>query len=763
MPDSVSLLSSALERRPRVARGLSAVAAFSRFLLVGTTVGLSACADARDGPSPILEDGVPAEAFSTWSHYLGDPGRSHYSTLSQIDTTNVADLEVAWTYASGGLVEGRNSQIQHSPLIVGSELYGQNPRQTLFKVDARTGEELWKFDLGDGGLRPGYFGSPRGLMRWVSEDGSDERIYFGTGPYLHATDADTGELVASFGDAGRVDMRVGLGRNPEELMVGMNTPGAVFEDLVIVGSRTSESPGSAPGFVRAYDARSGELVWTFHTIPQPGELGYDTWPADAYTYIGGANNWSGMALDVERGLVFVPTGSAAFDYYGGDRTGDNLFANTLLALDARTGARIWHYQFVKHDIWDRDLPATPNLVTLERDGELIPAVAQITKSAHIYVFHRETGEPLFPIEAFEVPASFMLGESVSPTQALPTRPEPYARQILTEDMLYTPDAPAQGRARPDGSRPTVLERFRELTSGGQFIPPDTIGVITFPGLDGGGEWGGAAVDPTKGVMYTNGSESPFVIRLNRIDPETGPGEAIFRLNCTRCHDGEGQGVVAGPSLDGVGERMATDSLAALIRDGRGPMPAHPHLTDTELSALVTYLRDPTRAAANTSAANTAVDGSDEDGETEPRRVPYGLSITKLMDARGNPANSPPWGTLNAIDLNTGETLWQVPLGDDESINDPEHPVTGLENYGGPVVTAGGVVFIAATKDAKIRAFHARTGEQLWEADLPAAGYATPATYEADGRQYLVVAAGGGKLGTPSGDRYVAFALPGGGS
>ena len=594
-------------------------------------------------------------------------------------------------------------------------------------------------------------------MRWVSEDGSDERIYFGTGPYLHATDARTGRLVTAFGDGGRVDLRVGLGRDPEGLLVGMNTPGAVFKDLLIVGSRTSESPGSAPGHIRAYDARTGELVWTFHTIPQPGELGYETWPPDAYTYTGGANNWAGMALDVERGIVFVPTGSAAFDYYGGDRAGDNLFANTLLALDARTGARIWHHQFVKHDIWDRDLPAPPNLVTLERDGVRIPAVAQITKSAHVYVFHRETGEPLFPIAEFQVPGSSLLGEAVSPTQALPTRPEPFARQILTEEMLYTPDEPVRGRDTRDGARPTVRERFRALTSAGQFVPPDTVGVITFPGLDGGGEWGGAAIDPTRGVMYANGSESPFIVRLDRIDPEMGQGEAIFRLNCTRCHDGVSEGVAVGPLLEGIGERMPADSLATLIRVGRGAMPAHPHFSDTELSELVAYLRDPTSAPTS-----TVGDERETERETESRRVPYGLSISKLMDARGKPAIEPPWGTLNAIDLNTGETLWQVPLGNDESIDDPEHPVTGTENYGGPVVTAGGLVFIAATNDEKIRAFHARTGEQLWEAKLPAGGYATPATYEVDGRQYLVIAAGGGKLGTPSGDQYVAFALPSGG-
>jgi quinoprotein glucose dehydrogenase len=696
-----------------------------------------------------------AATFTTWSHYLGDPTRTHYSALAQIDTANVSELEIAWTYASGGLDAGVTTEMQHNPLIVDSALYGTNPRLLPFKIDARTGAEIWRIDSLDAGALPWWFGKSRGLMRWASPDGGDERIYFGAGPYLYAADARTGRLVDSFGSGGKVDLRVGLGRDPERMLVSLNTPGAVFENLLIVGGRVHETPGAAPGHVRAYDARTGAVVWTFHTIPQPGEFGYDTWPPDAYTYAGGANSWAGMSLDVERGVVFVPTGSAAFDYYGGDRAGDNLFANTLLALDARTGTRVWHQQLVRHDVWDRDLPAPPNLVTLERDGERIPAVAQITKSGHVFVFHRETGEPLFPMEEIEVPASIALGEVTSRTQPLPTLPAPFGRQRLTEDMLYEPDRPAWVANLVGDEGPTanvtVRDRFRTLTSGGQFVPPDTNGVIVFPGLDGGGEWGGAAVDPTRGVMYANGSEMAWIVQLERIDPEMGVGEAIFKLNCVRCHrgaaeGGAGEGVAVGPSLDGLGLRMSADSALHVIRSGRPGMPAHPQFSDDELSDLVAYLNDPT------AEPQTAVG--------DAGRVPYGLAtLARFLDGRGKPVAEPPWGTLNAIDLNTGATLWRVPLGDDEEIDDPEHPVTGTENYGGPIVTAGGLVFIAATNDEKIRAFHARTGEQLWEAKLPAGGYATPATYEVDGRQYVVIAAGGGKMGTPTGDRYVAFALP----
>lgn len=694
--------------------------------------------------------GARTDTFSTWSHYLGDPGRTHYSSLSQIDTTNVATLEVAWTYASSGLDSGVTTEMQHNPLIVDSALYGTNPRLRPFKIDARTGAEIWRLDSLDAGALPSWFGKSRGLMRWISSDGRDERVYFGVGPYLYAADARTGRLVESFGTRGAVDLRVGLGRDPERLLVSLNTPGAVFEDLLIVGGRAHEIPGAAPGHVRAYDARTGALVWTFHTIPQPGEFGYDTWPPDAYTYAGGANSWAGMSLDVERGIVFVPTGSAAFDYYGGDRAGDNLFANTLLALDARTGRRIWHHQFVRHDLWDRDLPAPPNLVRLERNGERVPAVAQITKSGHVFVFHRETGEPLFPLEEIAVPPSTVLGEVTARTQPLPTLPAPFGRQRLSEELLYAPDRPAWvadlgGRSRPTPGV-TVRQRFRSLASGGQFVPPDTSGVIVFPGLDGGGEWGGAAVDPTRGIMYVNGSEMAWIVQLQRIDPAMGRGEALFRLNCVRCHGGAVEGVAEGPPLDGLRARLSPDSATTVIRFGRGLMPAHPHFSDAELAELAAYLDDP--AAASRTAADDA------------GRVPYGLAtLARFLDDRGKPVVEPPWGTLNAIDLNTGATLWRVPLGDDDEIDDPDHPVTGTENYGGPIVTAGGLVFIAATKDEKIRAFHARTGEQLWEAPLPAGGYATPATYEVDGRQYVVIAAGGGKMGTPSGDRYVAFALP----
>ena len=718
-----------------VARPLSARA------LPGVTLVLAVLA-ATAGCQADRPHGIAPEAYSRWSEYLGDPGRSHFSTLAQIDTSNVATLEVAWEYASGGLLPGTETQIQHNPLIVDSVLYGVNASLALFAVDARTGRELWTVTPGTD--EPAWYGRSRGLMRWVSPDGRDSRIYFGAGSFLHAVDPATGLLDPAFGDSGRIDLRRDLGRDPERLSVSMNTPGAVFEDRLIVGSTVDEGPGAAPGYIRAYHARTGALVWTFRTIPLPGEPGHETWPADAWTYTGGANSWAGMALDPSRGLVFVGTGSAAFDYYGGDRAGDLLYANSLLALDARTGRLVWHQQFVRHDIWDRDLPAPPNLVMVERNGRRIPAVAQITKDAHVWVFDRETGEPLFPIEEFDVPPSKLLGERAATKQRFPTLPEPFSRQVLTADDLLRPGFPAYDR--PDS--PTVGERFAGVTSAGQFVPLDTLGVVIFPGLDGGGEWGGAAVDPQRGRLYVNASEMAWILRLGRTNPELDPTAAIFGLSCARCHGGSSVFSAAAPPLAGVKDRLSADSTARVIRFGRNAMPAHPELTDGEIAGLVAFLRGE-EAVVDTTKPKSA----------RPT-LPYAITgFERFLDAASKPVVKPPWGTLTSIDLNTGERRWQVPLGDDDDIDDARWPVTGTENYGGPVVTAGGLVFIAATRDEKIRAFHERTGELLWEAPLPAGGYATPATYEVGGRQYLVIACGGGKMGTASGDRYVAFALP----
>ncbi len=700
--------------------------------------------------STILNDGN----FTIWQHYLGDPGRSHYSTLEHINAQNVKNLELAWSYKSGGTEEGRITQIQTNPLIIGDKLYGVNAAIELFALNAITGEELWKFSPSakdNSGL-----GLNRGLSYWPSSDADEEsRLFFPSGSRLYAVSAENGKPITSFGDNGSIDLRDGLGRPPEKLSVVANTPGAIYQDLLVMGTRVGEGPGSSPGHIRAYNTVTGEIEWTFHTIPQPGEYGYDTWPAEAYKTVGGANSWAGIAMDTERGIAYIPTGSAAFDWYGGDRVGANLFANCLLALDAKTGERLWHFQMVRHDMWDRDLPAPPNLFDMEKDGETIPAVAQITKTGHVFIFNRVTGEPLFPIEEKEYPSSKLEGEQAFKTQPLPTKPAPFARQLLTENDLYDPNRPAFVDDFVDKDQnidpPTVLEKFKGVTSNGQFIPIDTTGVMLYPGADGGAEWGGAAIDPRDGVMYVNSNEMAWIVRMKKVGGSDGTnanfGASLTQIHCARCHGGELQGLAGIPELQNVKERFSADSIASIISNGKGAMPSMPNLADHEIAGITNFL------LGMEQEKDHRVEESNID-------VPYAVAgFGRFKDDRGFPVVKPPWGTLNALDLNSGEYLWQIPLGHEEAFDDPEYPVSGTENYGGPVITSGGVLFIAATRDEKLRAFNMKTGELLWEDELPAGGYATPATYEVDGQQFLVIACGGGKMGTMSGDEYRAYALP----
>nr|WP_299386938.1 PQQ-binding-like beta-propeller repeat protein [Allomuricauda sp.] len=693
-----------------------------------------------------------SKQFTTWQHYLGDPERTHYSNLDQINIANVKDLKLAWTYKSGGLEEGRTTQIQTNPMIIDTLLYGVNAAIELFAIHAKTGKEIWKFSPSakdNSGL-----GLNRGLSFWASNSSEESRLFFSSGSKLYAVNPAKGTEITSFGTNGYIDLREGLGRDPEKLSVVANTPGAIYGNLLIMGTRVGEGPGSSPGHIRAYNVLTGAIEWTFHTIPQPGEFGYDSWPKEAYKTVGGANSWPGIAVDNERGIAYIPTGSAAFDWYGGDRTGDNLFANSLLALDAKTGERIWHFQMVHHDIWDRDLPAPPNLFDVQRDGKSVPAVAQVTKSGHVFVFNRITGEPLFPIEEKTYPASKLLGEQASKTQPLPTKPAPFARQVLRAEDLYDPNRPAFVDDFVDKDQnidpPTVLEKFNQITSKGQFIPIDTTGVILYPGADGGAEWGGAALEPYNGVMYVNSNEMAWIVRMTEVSGNDGDtshaGMSLSKIHCARCHGGELQGLGAIPNLQHLQEKFTPDSIASIIKNGKGAMPGMPNLTENEIRGIANFL-------------SGIEEETDHRVEETDIKVPYAVGgFGRFKDDRGFSVMNPPWGTLNAIDLNSGEYLWTVPLGHEETLNDPKHPVSGVENYGGPVITASGVLFIAATKDQKIRAFNMKTGEQLWEDDLPAGGYATPATYQIDGKQFLVIACGGGKMGTPSGDEYRAYAL-----
>jgi quinoprotein glucose dehydrogenase len=703
-------------------------------------VAVSLALAATLGPAAEAPARVPPER--EWRAHGGDPGHTQHSPLAQITAANVARLRVAWTYHTGDARADGRSQIQCNPVVVDGVLYATSAGLKAFALDAATGRELWRFDPAGAGAEETALGVNRGVVVWG--DGEERRVLYSAGRYLFALDARTGRLVPGFGGGGRVDLREGLGRDTTGLSVLSRTPGAVYRDLLVMGTLVHEGPGpSAPGHVRAYDVRSGAIRWTFHTIPKPGEPGHETWPPEAWKTVGGANAWSGISVDQARGLVFLPTGSPSWDFWGGDRHGENLFGNCVLALRAATGERVWHYQVVRHDLWDRDLPQAPVLVTVRHGGREVDAVAQATKSGHVFVFDRETGQPLLPLEERSVPASDLKGERAWPTQPVPVKPPPFSRQSFTESDA-TDVSPA--------SRAAVLERLRQVRSAGQFVPPSTQGTMIFPGFDGGAEWGGSAFDPQTRLLYVNANEMPWILEMLELPPPGAGGTLgarVYAQHCTACHGLGGKGDPQGqfPPLTGLAARAKAPDVVALLEKGKGVMPAFAFLTRAEREAVAAHV-----------LGETEPDHSK--GEAAQSGRPYThLGYNRFLDPEGYPAVKPPWGTLNAIDLDAGEIRWSVPLGEFPELTKRGLPPTGTENYGGPIVTAGGLVFVGATKDERFRAFDKGTGKLLWETALPAGGYATPATYEKGGRQYVVIAAGGGKMGTRSGDAYVAFTLP----
>lgn len=774
---------------------------------------------------PLAIASISAAQNVDWPVYNGGVNGQHYSALSQINRRNVSKLQVAWTYETG-----EKGAIQSNPVIVGRTLYAFTPTQKVVALDAVTGTLKWKFDSGINGTQPA-----RGVAYWT--DGKQRRILAGVMNFLYCLDADTGKPMPDFGENGRIDLRKDLRGDFERQSIALTTPGLVFKDLIIVGGRNPETHPSPPGDVRAFDVRTGKLRWTFHTIPHPGEPGVETWPRDAYLTAGAANNWAGMSLDAERGVVFVPTGSAVMDFYGGDRVGDDLYANCLLALDANTGKRLWHYQGVHHDLWDRDFPAPPVLFTMKRDGKTIEAVAQTSKQGYVYVFDRLTGKSLYPIHERPYPASTVPGEVASKTQPLPDAPEPFARQRLTADMLTT---------RTPAMHEWAVKTFADMRSDGQFLPM-VVGkqTVVFPGFDGGAEWGGPALDPHTDVLYVNANEMAWLGGLVATPRGGDIGSRTYRDQCAVCHGLDLSGAPPTfPSLVSVSKRLSDEKITHTIRTGSGRMPAFPNIDDAHLAELLSYLHaggeqpgkelasvpnstatapqsDDPRGAAVYARRCSICHGDKMEGNAPSfpaligvgsrkspdevvtlihngkGRMPAAPTLQgddlaallrylgvgqkapgagatsddsqeytftgyrKFLDPDGYPAFNPPWGTLNAIDLKTGKYLWKIPLGEYPALAQQGMKNTGTENYGGPIVTAGGVLFIGATvADRRFRAFDTRDGKLLWETELPFPGVATPSTYMIDGSQYVVIAASGGRdPRTPVGGSYVAFALP----
>ncbi len=692
-------------------------------------LAVASCGDVRRQPD---------NGYDGWPVYGGGPEQLRYSRLDQINTQNVSSLEVAWAYDTGDEYPG--SQIQCNPLVVDGLLYASSPNGRVFALEAETGEELWSRRLLVDGVPFEGRTVNRGFMHW--RDGDNSRIYASARHMLYALDARSGEPVEGFGEGGAIDLRENLQPRALGLAVSLNTPGVVHGDLLVIGSVVSESLPSAPGYIRAYDALTGALRWKFHTIPHPGEPGYETWPEDGWQRLGGANSWAGMALDAQRGLVYTGTGSAAFDFWGGNRPGNNLYANSLLCLRAETGELVWHHQFVRHDVWDMDIPTAPVLATVARAGRLVDAVVVATKTSHLYVFDRETGESLFPLQEIEMAASDVDGEILSDRQVVPALPPPLGRQRLTETELTS---------RTPAAREAVLKRFRAVRSDGLFTPPSLQGTIIFPGFDGGAEWGGQAFDPETGLLYVNVNEMAWILRLTERAKMGGAvnGKRLYQRHCAACHLDDLSG--APPNFPAL-SNLAIDAsgLVTLVRGGVGRMPAFPNLSDAAVRSIANFVLEGEAGELIVAAPSG-----------QPAEVPFTHDgYNRFLDPDGYPAISPPWGTLNAVNLDTGEIGWKVRLGEYPELADAGIPTTGTENYGGPVVTAGGLLFIGATApDRKFRAFDKLTGELLWETTLPAGGNATPAVYVVGGRQFVAIAAGGGKTGSPSGGSYVAFALP----
>ena len=709
------------------------------YLLVLSTILFSSCSNS------VSDD------YSGWANYGGTKDTNRYSSIDQINVENVSELKQAWVFNTGDKDTANRSEMQCNPIVIDGTLYLTSSKFKLFALDPTSGKQKWVFDPSANSVEKLGFGINRGLMYWQDGKGTDKRIFYGAASKLYAVNAINGEPIKDFGNGGSIELKEGLDiPESQDGSLLLKTPGVIFKDLLIVGMSLSEDADALPGHVRAFDVRTGKRKWIFHTIPQPGEFGYDSWEdKEAWKNIGGANNWTGMSLDEERGIVYVPTGTASPDFYGGTRKGSNLFANSIIALDAATGKYIWHYQVVHHDLWDRDLPAAPNLITVNNNGKNIDALAQITKHGYIYLLDRSNGKPIFPIPEVSVPQEALPGEKPWPTQPIPTLPESFSRQKFGPEDI--------SNISPETQR-ELTERYVQIKNRKQFTPPSKEGNWMFPDFGGGGEWGGAAVDMETKILYVNSNEVPSTqIMLDAPQTEGSgitPGRAVYNKHCISCHGPELKGSgTEYPSLQNLKKKYNVIQLSQIIQQGRNRMPSFKHVPESEQKSVIAFLLQMEAGYKEKNAVLKTV-------VTKKSQIPFIMKgYDRFVDKDGYPGIKPPWGTLNAVDLNSGKLLWKVPLGEYAELIKRGLGITGSRNYGGPVVTKGGLVFIAATPDEKIRAFDKKYGKMVWESKLPAAGFASPATYMINGKQFLVIACGGGKLGTKSGDSYVAFALP----
>lgn len=711
---------------------------------------------------------------STWSHYAGSPDQSKYFDGSEITKENVSQLEVAWVYKADG---GFNN---FSPIVVDTVMYVFGKSNSLIALNAITGEEIW--------IHANLRGLTRkGINYWESKDKKDKRLIFTLNNSLQAIDATTGKSILTFGDQGYTDLREGLDREPSSIRrVQSLMPGVIVNDLVILGSAPGEGYFSAPGHVRAYDVVTGKMAWIFHTIPHPGEYGYETWPKDAYKYVGGVNVWSEMSADVERGIVYLSLGSPTYDYYGADRIGSNLFGNSLVAIDVKTGKRLWHYQTVHHDIWDYDLSPAPQLITINKDGKKIDAVASATKHGYVFVFDRVTGEPIFPIEEKPFPASDMPGEEAWPTQPIPTLPSFMRHEVTKENInpYFTDSIKQYWHARIDAAKT------------GLFQPPsDKYETIILPGPLGGANYGNTGSNPNKGLMFVMSQEHPSIYKLSKVEPpkveisadEINKAKTLYDNTCKTCHGPNMEGGV-GPTLKNVPQHIFFDEFKNIVLNGRGQMPGFVHVDEASLASLYRYM------GGNPRSMNFRRPGNEEDPmpegpvvasggvpmrEDEKRVAPmldypegvdapearyttdYGLEHTDLM--------SPPWSYMVAYDLNNGTIKWKTPIGEDfKYVNGDKTKgaIVGVQRKS-MVVTSTGIVF-ATAKGGKLYALDQETGEVLWDHTLSNESVAVPAMYSIKGKQYLVINATG-SFSSDSFDHskqpgalpkgYVVYALP----